>query len=129
MKRKFFSAFVAWGFYAIYSGLYIVYDGPYTTLTPDDLLWVWVMISIVSAIVILGVGVPVSLLSDWVTRKNLPFRRIIAFMIHAGFMIALMPYTAAGYRIVSVQAFMFLMIAIVFWAADEYYRKKWVGAQ
>ncbi|MDR6225175.1 hypothetical protein JOE21_001166 [Desmospora profundinema] len=136
IRRKLFSTFVAWGFFAIYSGLYTVYEilhlEPYS-LTPDDLLWFWIYAAIISALVILGIGIPVSLLSDWVTRNNPPFRRFIAFLIHAGFMIALMfaimldsgvGYTEAGYRMVSIQAFMYLMIAIVFWMADEYYRKR-----
>ncbi|MDR6225179.1 hypothetical protein [Desmospora profundinema] len=154
MRRKLFSAFVAWGFFAIYSGLYMVYEilhltgffsifsglytayeilhlGPYSP-TPDYLLWFWIYASIISALVILGIGMPVSLLSDWVTRNNPPYRPFIAFLIHAGFiafMFAIMldagvGYAEARYEIKSVPAFIYLMIAIVFWMADEYYRKK-----
>lgn len=131
IKRKLFSAFVTWVYTTILLGLssvvdYLDYDNTYSI---TEMIFFWLYASVFTPLFILGIGVPVSLVSDWVTRNNLPFRPLIAFMIHAGPISAFIVYHAGYRELISITFFLYTSIATVFWVADEYYRKKTSGAQ
>ncbi|QKG84353.1 hypothetical protein GXN76_07595 [Kroppenstedtia pulmonis] len=121
IKRKLFSAFVTWVYTTIILGLSSVYE--------SEMMFFWLTGSIISPLFILGIGVPVSLISDWITKNNPPFRPLIAFMIHTGPISTFIAYHTGYREIISFAAIFYTSIATVFWAADEYYRKKTSGAQ
>ncbi|QKG84354.1 hypothetical protein GXN76_07600 [Kroppenstedtia pulmonis] len=131
IKRKLFSAFVTWVYTTIILGLISVVDYfDYENVYPiSDMIFFWLYASVLSPLFILGIGVPVSLISDWITKNNPPFRPLIALMIHAGPINAFIAYHAGYRELISITAFLYTSIATVFWAADEYYRKKTSGAQ
>lgn len=79
--------------------------------------------------VLLFAGIPVSLLSDWVSQK-LPFRPLWAFIIHVGggalVMNALLGEGDGGgdNRLKIFAVMLGAAFAAVFWLVDEWYRRR-----
>ncbi|WP_460416983.1 hypothetical protein [Planifilum fimeticola] len=97
--------------------------------SPSYILYAPIFLGFYSGAALLFAGIPVSLLSDWVSKK-LPFRPLWAFIIHVGGGALVMndllgEGDGGGDNRLNIFAVMLgAAFAAVFWLVDEWYRRR-----
>lgn len=96
--------------------------GSYREYGSQEMFLGYIVVSYYIVPAIFLYGIPVSLLSDWVTKGLKKMRIILAFFIHAGFG-AFFPYILAGelYKSFAIPG---LICAVTFWVIDEILRRR-----
>lgn len=123
MKGKFHAFLITWGLLLLYYGggqihSAIVVNPFVGETTPwGDAIGYTLVAAFYSGIVLVLFGIPVSVLSDWIT-KNLFVRPFWAFFVHAGFAFGLSYSLDSGRN--TVGDVFFTLMGITFWMADEF---------
>jgi hypothetical protein len=126
MKYKLYDFFITWGlFMCFFIGSYV---WGRIAVKPINETWGEVFVyfliaAFYSGIALLFIGIPVSILSDKITKK-LPIRPFWSFFVHTGFAfisVFLLTYGDPGGIIL---ASLISIIGTVFWLVDELIKRK-----